>query len=75
MSSMLEKSSAIFKIVYNSDKEKTIKILDTYFVFQNKRKCRLIINNKLHLLTDKLRLKDNNQKILKIKFLIMNDKN
>jgi len=76
ISSMFEKSSAIFKLIYKIEKEKTIKIMDTYFVFQNKRKCKMIINNKLQLrlLKDTYNINDDNEKMLKIKFLILNDK-
>ena len=76
MSSMLEKSSAIFKLIYKIEKEKTIKIIDTYFILRNKRKCKMIINNKLQLrlLKDTYNINDDNEKMLKIKFLILNDK-
>ena len=66
MSSMLEKSSAIFKLIYRIEKEKTIKITDTYFILRNKRKCKMIINNKLCLLKDTYHINVDNEKILKI---------
>ena len=75
ISYMLEKSSTIFKLIYDIKKEEDeIKIFDKIFVNNNKIKCKTIINNKIHLLTDKYQISDNEIKQLKIKLVILNNK-
>ena len=72
MSSMFERYCSIFNIIYEIKKEKLIKIFDTNFVFNNKRKSKMIINNKIYSLSDKYQIIDDNTKFLKIKLLIIN---
>ena len=47
ISSAFEKSSLIIKLVYEIKKEKSIKLLGDDFFEQNKRKIKIIFNNKL----------------------------
>ena len=74
MNSKYEKSFSMIKLVYEIKDEKTITIFHPYFVQNNKNNCKMIVNNKLCLLTDKLEVTDNNNKLLKIKLLILNNK-
>ena len=73
MVSKFDKSSSTIKLVYEIKEEKIITIFGSKFVKHNKNKCQIIINNKINLLTDKYQVNDNNMKILKIKFLILNE--
>ena len=73
MTSKLDKSSLMIKLVYEIKEEKIIMIFDSKFVKRNKNKCKMLINNKIYLLTDKYQVNDNNLKILKIKLLILNE--
>ena len=74
LSFLTEKSCSIFNLIYEIKEEKIIKLFSPYFVRQNKTKCKLIINNKLSILTDKYQIFDDNMKILKIKLIIFNEK-
>ena len=73
LSSMFEKSCSIFKLIYKIKKEKTIKIFNTDFVCRNKTKCKIIIDNKIYLLTDKYKINNKKKKFLKIKLMILNN--
>ena len=73
MKSKFKKSSSMIKLIYEINSEKIIKIFHPYFVKFNKNKCKMIINNKLYLLTDKYLVEDVNMKLLKIKLLILNN--
>ena len=53
--------------------EKIITIFGSKFVKHNKNKCKMIINNKIYLLTDKYEISNDNKRILKIKLLMLND--
>ena len=73
ISSTFEKSSLIIKLVYEINKRKYIKLLGYNFFKQNKRKLRIIINNKLcNFSNNYIKISDNNMEFLKIKLLIMN---
>ena len=52
ISSMFEKSSLIFKLIYEIQIGRPIKLIDTDFFFKNKRKIEVIINNKRRNLND-----------------------
>ena len=73
MKSKFKKSSSMIKLIYEINSEKIITIFHPYFVKFNKNKCKMIINNKLYLLTDKYLVEDVNMKLLKIKLLILNN--
>ena len=73
ISSILEKSSAIFEMVYEIKNEKSIKIFGNYFICHNKGRCKMIINNKLYSLRVTYQINDNYKKILNIKLLILNE--
>ncbi len=74
MKSKFEKSFSIIKLIYEIKNEKSITIFHPYFVENNKNNCKMIINNKLCLLTDKYDVTDENMKLLRIKLLILNNK-
>ena len=68
-----EKSYLIIKLVYEINKRKYIKLLGYNFFKQNKRKLRIIINNKLcNFSNNYIKVSNNNMEFLKIKLLIMN---
>ena len=70
--SMYEKSCSIFKLTYEIKGESIIKLFDEGFAQDPKISCKMIIDNKLYLLSDKYQIFDYNQKFLKVKLLIMN---
>ena len=74
MKSKFEKLFSIIKLVYEIKDEKTITIFHPYFVENNKNNCKMIVNNRLCLLTDRYEVTDENKKLLKIKLLIINNK-
>ena len=74
INSKFDKSFSMIKLVYEIKKEKFITIFHQDFVQNNKSFCKMIINNKLCLLTDKYEMADENMKLLKVKLLILNDK-
>ena len=74
MSYMLERNSLIFKLIYKIKKETTIKLIETDFFNRNKRKIQIIINNKIIQLKDSYITLKNDNKILKVKLMILNDK-
>ena len=74
MKTKFEKLASIIKLVYEIKNKKTITIFHPYFVEKNKINCKIIINNKMHLLTDKYQIVDENLKLLKVKLLILNNK-
>ena len=73
---MFEKSSIIFKLVYEIKDRKPIKFFDNNFAHKNKNigKFKMIINNKLYSINNQYQMVDDNKKILKIKLVILNDK-
>ena len=73
MNSLNEKSYSIFKLIYEIKNETLINIFDSDFVKKNKGNCKMIIDNKIYLLSDKFHISDDNQKILKIKLMIINN--
>ena len=74
MNSYFEKNSSIIKLVYEINDDKIIPIFNHAFVKENIRNCKMIINNKIHLLTNKYEIHDKNMKLLKIKLLVLNTK-
>ena len=74
ISSMSEKSCSIFKLIYDISKDKIIKIFDSRFILNNLNKCKMIIENKIYLLTEKYKIFDYNKNNLKIKLMIMDCK-
>ena len=72
MNSKFKRSSSMIKLFYEIKEEKIITIFHPYFVKNNKNNCKMIINNKIYLLTDKYQVEDVNMKLLKIKLLILN---
>ena len=73
ISSMFENSYSIFKMLYEIEKPKTLKILDSTFVRNNKGRCKMIINNKANNLIDKYPITNNKINKLKIKLIITNN--
>ena len=74
MKSKYEKFSTVIKLVYDIKDKKNITILHPDFIKKNKNNCKMIINNKIYLLTDTYKVDEENMKILKIKLLILNTK-
>ena len=64
----------MIKLIYEIKEERIITIFHPFFVENNKKNCKMIINNKLYPLTDKYQVEDVNMKLLKIKLLILNNK-
>ena len=64
----MKRFSLIYKIDENSE---FIKIFDSLYIKNNKRKCRIIYKNKILSLTDKFQNFDKKKKILKIELLIL----
>jgi hypothetical protein len=64
MNSKFVKLTSIIKLIYEIKTQKTITIFDPHFVNRNKSKCKMIINNKIYLLTDKYQIVDKNKKLL-----------
>ena len=62
---------SIFGLIYAIENETLINIFYYDFYKKNKNNCKMIINNKLYLLSDKYNISDGNQKILKIKLMII----
>ena len=71
--SIYENSSNIITLVYEIKEEKVITIFHPFFVKNNKRNCKMIINNKIYELTDKYQINDQNLKKLEVKLLIINN--
>ena len=71
MALKFEKSSIIIELVYKIKDEKNINIFHSYFVQNNKTKCKMIVNNKLSELTDKYQVFKENMNLLKVKLLIL----
>ena len=59
------------KLIYKINKKKEITIFNSYFVKKNKRRCLMIINNKMLPLEYKYEIKDNVINYLKVKLLIL----
>ena len=74
MSSKIEKSSMIIKLLYEINAQKKIKIFHPYFVLYNKNNCKMVINNKMYSLTDEFEIENEKIKFLKIKLLILKQK-
>ena len=74
ISSYLEKSSLIFKMTYITKKENPIKLFNNKFLNKYKRRCKMIINNKLCDLTDNYKISKGYKKIIKMKLLIFKGK-
>jgi hypothetical protein len=73
MNSMYERNSTLIRLIYEINNGKIIKIFNSGFVAKNKSKCKMVINNKVHSLTDKYQIAENNMKFLKIKLFILNN--
>ena len=72
-----KKNAKIIRLIYKIKGENKISIFHPYFIKNNKNNFIMIINNKVHPLSDKYQLNNSNQKIndsqyLKIKLLILN---
>ena len=74
MNSKFEKSFSLIKLIYQIKDEKTITIFNPIFVENNKNNCKMIVNNKLCLLSDRYEVTDNNKKLLKVELLILSNK-
>ena len=72
ISSTLEKSSLIIKLIYEIKESIVITLFGENFFKQNKRKLKIIINNKLYNLTNNYIEISNNKNVLKIKLLVLN---
>ena len=62
----------IFKMVYEIKKKGEIEICDSSFLNRNKRRIRLVLENKIVPLMNKYSIADEKIKKLKIKFIILN---
>ena len=61
-----------FTLIYNyKNNNQYLKIFDSVFVRNNKRKCKIIYKNKILSLTDKFQNLDEKEKLLKIELLIL----
>ena len=74
ISYMFGRISLIFKLIYKIKKETIIKLLGNDFFNRNKRKIQIIINNKLMRLKDNYINLKNENKILKVKLMILTNK-
>ena len=74
MNTNYKKLFSIIKLVYEIKDEKIITILDSDFVNNNKNNCKMIVDNKIYLLSDKYQIFDEKRKLLKIKLLVLNNK-
>ena len=73
ISSSLEKSSLIIKLVYEIKETKFITLFGENFFKRNEKKLKIIINNKFFNLTNnRIEILNNKMKILKIKLIILN---
>ena len=71
--STFEKSSMIIKLVYEIDKGTLIKLFGKNFFELNKKRIKIINNNKLcNLKNNYMKISHNNIKVLKMKLLILN---
>ena len=61
----------IFKMVYEINKKEEIKICNSSFLNKNKRKIKMIINNRIVPLRDKYIITDETMITLKVKFKIL----
>ena len=61
----------IFKMVYEINKKEEIKICNSSFLNKNKRKIKMIINNRIVPLRDKYIITDETMTTLKVKFKIL----
>ena len=68
-----KKKFSIIKLIYEIKDEKKINIFHPNFVKNNRDICKMTINNKIHLLTDKYLINDDKIKYLKIRLIIPND--
>ena len=66
-----EKTSLIIKLIYEIQNEKEINIFHPLFVENNRKKCKMVINNKIYFLNDIYHIYDEQMKFLKIKLLIL----
>ena len=71
--SMNEKTITIINLLYETEGERTISIFHPLFVLNNKKKCKMIINNKLFPLNDVFHITDYKNNLLKIKLIILNN--
>ena len=61
-----------FTLIYNyKNNNQYLKVFDSVFVRNNKRKCKIIYKNKILSLTDKFQNLDEKEKLLKIELLIL----
>ena len=72
--SMFEKSSFIFKLIYEVKKGSTIKLISTKFFHRNKRNIQMIIDNKIRNIKYNYITLKNNKRIIKVKLMILKDK-
>ena len=74
ITSNIEKSFEIIKLGYEIKDEKSITIFHPYFVKNNKRNFKMIIDNKIYELTSKYQILNQKMKNLKVKLLFLNNK-
>ena len=64
-----------FTLIYNyKNNNQYLKVFDSVFVRNNKRKCKIIYRNKILSLTDKFQNFDEKEQLLKIELLILDTK-
>ena len=62
----------LFKTIYEVKKKGEIRICDSSFGKKNKRKIRLVIDNKIFQFRDKYKINNDTITNLKVKFIILN---
>ena len=62
-----------FRITYEIRNKVEIKLFDPYFVKNNNRKSKMIIENKMLSLSDKYKVRNTNKKYLKVKLLLFTE--
>ena len=72
--SMFEKSSLIFKLIYEVKTGRTIKLFSIKFFLKNKRNIQMIIGNKIRNIKYNYITLKKDKRILKIKLMILNNK-
>ena len=70
----IEQSFAIMKLIYEIKDEKIIGIFHPYFVKNNRKNFKMIINNKIYELSSKYQITNQKMKKLKVKLLFINNK-
>ena len=66
---------SIFKAIYEINEEKEIPLCSTVFFKKNRKKIKMVISNQIVPLIERYKVKIENLKLLKVKFIILMKKN